>query len=157
MFREMRRKDKAMEFEAAEELLRQQTNGVLACLGDDGYPYAVPLSYAYAEGKIYAHGASAGGHKLDAIAKEPKVSFCVVARDEVVPKSITTKFASVIAFGKARILPEGPETDGAIQHIFDKYTADFPEESAVYLEKTRGKFVAIEIDIEHMTGKATRG
>ncbi len=57
-----------------EEILRRATAGVLAVAGDDGYPYAVPLSFAYEDGRILFHGALTG-HKLDAIAREDKVSF----------------------------------------------------------------------------------
>ena len=55
MFREMRRKRQVLSRERAEEVLRRNTNGVLAVQGDDGYPYAVPLSYVYHNGKIYFH------------------------------------------------------------------------------------------------------
>lgn len=83
------------------------TNGVLACLGDEGYPYAVPLSYVYSNGRIYIHSAKAG-HKIDAITKNPKVSFSVIDEDKIVSEEYTTYFRSVIAFGKSRII-EGDE------------------------------------------------
>ena len=71
------------------EVLAAGTSGVLAVMGDEGYPYAVPLSYVYADGKIYFHGAKTG-HKIDAIAKNEKVSFCVIDKDDVVPQEYTT-------------------------------------------------------------------
>ena len=66
MFREMRRKKQALRPEDCARILAQGTSGVLALLGDDGYPYAVPLSYVYHEGRVYFHSAMAG-HKLDAL------------------------------------------------------------------------------------------
>ena len=44
MFREMRRKNQALDAQACSAVLDRGTSGVLAVLGDEGYPYAVPLS-----------------------------------------------------------------------------------------------------------------
>ena len=77
MFRQMRRNRQQLSRERCEEILSRATSGVLAVLGDEGYPYAVPLSYVYSEGKFYFHCARQG-HKLDAIRREPKASFCVI-------------------------------------------------------------------------------
>ena len=101
MFREMRRKKQVLSKEECELVLERGTSGVLAVLGEGGYPYAVPLSYVYADGKIVFHCAKQG-HKLDAIAKNDKVSFCVVDLDDIQPERYTTYFRSVIAFGRAR-------------------------------------------------------
>ena len=68
------------------------TNGVLACIGDNDYPYAVPLSYVYFNDKIYFHSAKAG-HKVEAIIKNPKVSFSVIDEDTIVSKEYTTYFS----------------------------------------------------------------
>ena len=82
MYREMRRKKQMLSDEESISVLQKCTSGVLAVLGDDGYPYAVPLSYVYDEetNKIYFHSAKAG-HKIDAVRKMDKVSFCVVVQD----------------------------------------------------------------------------
>ena len=77
MFREMRRKKQALSQEACSVVLEKGTSGVLAVSGDNDYPYAVPLSYVYDGEKIYFHCAKSG-HKLDAIQKNQKVSFCVI-------------------------------------------------------------------------------
>ena len=98
MFRDMRRKNQLLPQEEAEAILRQGTSGVLSLLGDGGYPYGVPLSYVYHNGRLYFHCAKAG-HKLDAIRRERKCSFCVIAQDLVAPEKYTTLFRSVIAFG----------------------------------------------------------
>ena len=103
MFREMRRNKQQLSNEECGEILRKSTAGVLAVSGDDGYPYAVPLSYVYCDNKIYFHSAKSG-HKIDGIKNNSKVSFCVIAKDEIIPEKFTTYFRSVIVFGKARIL-----------------------------------------------------
>lgn len=68
MFREMRRKKQLLSKRESIDVLSRGTAGVLALLGDDDYPYAVPISYVYDNSKIYFHGAKAG-HKIDAIQK----------------------------------------------------------------------------------------
>ena len=103
MFSEMRRKRQALPLSVCEEILYTATNGVLALAGENGYPYAVPLSYVYDGKKLYFHCARSG-HKLRAAAQCSKSSFCVIDRDMVVPEKFTTYFRSVIVFGTLRIL-----------------------------------------------------
>ena len=62
---------------------------MLAVEGDGGYPYAVPLSYAWDSGKLLFHCARSG-HKLDAVKRNPKASFCVIGQDRVIPDEYTT-------------------------------------------------------------------
>lgn len=76
MFREMRRKRQLLPQEESVAILEKMTNGTLALHGDNGYPYAVPLSYFYADGKIYFHCAKIG-HKVDAICKTIKYRFAL--------------------------------------------------------------------------------
>lgn len=71
MFREMRRKRQLLSDEESEAILRKMPHGVLALHGDGGYPYAVPVSYVYADGKIYFHSALEG-HKVDAIRQDAR-------------------------------------------------------------------------------------
>ena len=89
MFREMRRKKQQLSTKECVEILRKRTSGVLAVFGEDGYPYAVPISYVYEDGKIYFHSAKAG-HKIDAIQQNSKVSFCIIDQDQVVPEKYTS-------------------------------------------------------------------
>ncbi len=95
----MRRKCQQLTDEERMAILQKATAGTLALLGDNGYPYAVPISYAYREGKQYFHIALAG-HKVDAIRKCAKASFCIIDQDHVRPFEYTTYFRSVIAFGR---------------------------------------------------------
>ena len=107
-FREMRRRRQQLSDEESIAILRNGTSGTLGLLGDNGYPYTVPLSYVYADGCIYFHSALAG-HKVDAIRACDKASFCVVAQDAVQPKEYTTYFRSVIAFGRIHIIDDEQE------------------------------------------------
>ena len=152
MFREMRRHDKLKTQEETVQILTECTNGILSVIGDDGYPYGVPVSYAYKDGKIYFHCASVG-HKLDAIKAEPKVSFTVVGADNVAPEKFTTSYKSVICFGKASIADNDEDKMAVLNIIREKYSGDFPEEGAAYIEKFWDKTTVVVIDVEHMTGK----
>ena len=98
MFREMRRNKQLLSSEETAAVLERGTSGVLALAGDQGYPYAVPISYVYDGEKIFFHCAKSG-HKLDAIRREEKASFCVIDQDRIIPEEFTTYFRSVIAFG----------------------------------------------------------
>ena len=82
MFRKMRRGKQLLSQEDTDLVLQRGSNGILACLGDEDYPYAVPVSYVYHKGKIYFHSAKAG-HKIDAIKKSSKVSLAVVDEDTI--------------------------------------------------------------------------
>ena len=156
MVRDLRRKDKAVSEEEALSILLSQTHGVLAVNGDDGYPYAVPVSYVYEDGVIYFHCSSVEGHKLAAIKRDPKVCFCVVAKDDIKPADFTTKFASAIAFGKARILDKVEDILGPSMLILEKYAPDFIEDGKEYMEESKGQYLVVAIDIERLTGKAPK-
>lgn len=97
------------------DILHKGTSGVLALLGDNDYPYAVPISYVYDDGKIYFHSAKSG-HKIDAIQRTEKASFCVIDKDLVVPEEYTTYFRSVIAFGQIRIIEGDLEKRAAMEN-----------------------------------------
>ena len=153
MFRKMRRNKQLLPLEECVEILNRGTSGVLAVTGDDDYPYAVPLSYVYYDNKIYFHGAKTG-HKLDAVSKHEKVSFCVIDKDQVVPDEYTTYFRSVIVFGKARILKDEAEIRKGINILAVKYAPDHDEERRLQaIDREYAAMSMIELSIEHMSGK----
>ena len=153
MFRQMRRKNQILSQEESIAILQNGTTGTLAVLGDDDYPYAVPLNYFYENNKIYFHGAKAG-HKIDAIKKHNKVSFCVVAQDDIITEKFTTYFKSVIAFGTARIIEDDAEKRNAIEKLTVKFTPDQTEQKrSEAIEKEFPALGMVEMTIEHMTGK----
>jgi len=123
MFREMRRKGQALSAAECTAVLQRGSAGVLALAGDDGYPYAVPISYVYDGERLFFHSAGSG-HKLDAIRRSPRASFCVIDRDQVVPEAYTTYFRSVIVFGAIRILEDAQEKRAAIEKLACKYAPD---------------------------------
>ena len=134
------------------QIFERGTSGVLALSGDEGYPYAVPLSYVYADGRIIFHGAKSG-HKIDAIRGCEKASFCVIDRDQVVPEEYTTWFRSAIAFGRVRIIDQDAEKRAAIELLSEKYSPDDPEGRRAEIEREYKILCMFELRIEHMTGK----
>ena len=101
----MRRSRQQLSPEECIDILQQATSGVLAVMGDGGYPYTVPLSHVYADGHLYFHSAIQG-HKVDAIRNDSRCSFCVIAQDEVHPETFTTHFKSVVAFGQIHVIED---------------------------------------------------
>lgn len=155
MFREIRRNKQLLGSAENIDILYHGTSGVLAVSGDNGYPYGVPISYVYHEGKIIFHCAKTG-HKLDAIARNPKCSFCVIQQDKVIPEEFTTYYRSVIAFGTARILENETEKRKAIEILAAKYSPDLKQERLQEIDKAFNLFCVVELNIEHMTGKEAK-
>mgnify|MGYP002346075040 CR=1 FL=1 len=134
-------------------MLESCSSGVLATQGDDGYPYAVPLSFAYEDGRLFFHCAKTG-HKIDAIERDERVSFCVVAADDVMQSTFTTHFRSAIAFGKARVVTDDTEKRHALRCLAEKYSPDHLGAADVEIERALHRTCVIELVIEHVTGKA---
>lgn len=153
MFREMRRKKQQLLQEECMDILRKETSGVLSVIGDDGYPYGVPISYVIDGDKLYFHCAKSG-HKVDAIRKNPKASFCVIAQDQIVPEEYTTYFRSVIAFGSIRIMEEDKEKHLAIEKLAVKYAPqDTKENRQKFIKKEWEPLCVLEMRIAHLSGK----
>jgi uncharacterized protein len=154
MFRAMRRKKQLLPEAETIAMLQSCTSGVLAVHGDDDYPYAVPLSFAYEDGRLFFHSAVAG-HKLDALARGEKVSFCVIAADDIVPSKFTTHFRSAIAFGRARVVTDDVEKRHALMCLAEKYSPDYLDKADAEIDGDWKRVCVIELAIEHMTGKAS--
>lgn len=151
-FREMRRKRQQLPNEEAVRLLQKATSGVLALLGDDDYPYAVPISHVYADGKLYFHSAMSG-HKVDAIRKCEKASFCVVDQDEVKPAEYTTYFRSAIAFGRIHIVENEEEHLAVARLLGNRFNPNQDEALQQELAKGLKHMLTLCFDIEHLTAK----
>ena len=153
MFREMRRKKQLLTPEERAAVLHRGTSGVLALAGDDGYPYAVPMSYVYDGAKLYFHCAKSG-HKLDAIRRNCKASFCVIDQDQIVPEEYTSHFRSVIVFGTIRILEDVQEKRTAIEKLACKYA---PDDTAAnrqrVIDREWAPLCMLELTPAHITGK----
>lgn len=151
-FREMRRRRQQLSTEEAVAILQKSTAGTLALLGDNDYPYAVPLSYVYQDGRIYFHSALAG-HKVDAVRKNEKASFCVIEQDDVQPKKYTTFYRSVIAFGRVHVVDDEAEKMRMARMLGNRYNPNDDVALSRELESGLSRMLMIRLDIEHLTGK----
>ena len=153
MFREMRRAERALDKEACEDILSRGETCVLALMGDDGYPYAVPVNYCYTDGKVYIHCAKEG-HKLDAIRRDGRASFCVIDADEVAPEAYTTLYRSVIVFGRVRVLEDEREKRAAIERLARRYAPDDTAAGrAAAIAREWDALCLLELCAAHMSGK----
>lgn len=137
-----------------DEVLKRNTAGVMAVMGDEGYPYAVPLSYIYHDGKIYFH-CGKKGYKIDCMNADSKVCFTVIDKDEIIAEEYTTYFRSVIATGNARVA-EGQEKFDAFLAMTEKYSGVLPEEMRRKEVAECTQALLYAIDIKEMTGKEAR-
>ena len=151
-FREMRRKRQQLSEEESIAILQKATAGTLTLLNDNNYPYAVPINYVYADGRLYFHSALSG-HKVDAIRKCDKASFCVIEQDEVHPEKYTTSFRSVIAFGRIHIIEDETEKLETARMLVNRYNPNQEEALQKELENGLSRMLMIRFDIEHLTGK----
>ena len=151
-FRSMRRIKQQLSDEVTLSILKNASSGVLALLGDDDYPYAVPISFVYADGRLYFHTALEG-HKVDAIRKCDKASFCVVDKDDVHGHEYTTYFRSVIAFGRVHLVENQDEKVAAARMLGNRYNPNNDAELEQELAKGLSRMMMIRFDIEHLTGK----
>ena len=151
-FRAMRRKRQLLSDDESIGILKNATAGTLALLGDNDYPYAVPICYVYHERKLYFHSALAG-HKVDAIRNCDKASFCVIDKDDVQPEKYTTFFRSVIAFGRIHIIEDDKEKLAMARMLGNRYNPNNDESLQKEIEGGLSRMLMIRFDIEHLTGK----
>ena len=153
MFREMRRSPQALSPEEMTDLLRTETRGVLSVQGDDGYPYGVPVNHYYDEetNRLYFHGANFG-HRVDAVRRDPKVSYCVYGSDYREEGDWAKYVKSVIIFGRAVLIDDLEEVRKWSRLLCSKFPC--PQEYVEYeLEKDAARTLVIAVDIEDMNGK----
>ena len=153
MFRPVRKKINEIKIEEAKKLLHQSRRGVLAVIGDNNYPYAIPVNYLYDEEneKIYFHGSRAG-HKVDAIKNCDKVCFTVIGNETIKKESWAPFLQSTAIFGRCHLI----EDQSIAMVLLKKFAMKFyPSESMVDEEiVVSGKATQMyEIEIEHLSGK----
>ena len=153
MFRPMLRQKQSLDREECLLLLTTQKRGVLAVQGDDGYPYALPINHYYCpeDGKIYFHGGKKG-HKIDAIRRHDKASFCVYDEGFRKEGDWALNIKSVIVFGRIEIIEDRERVYDIARKLSYKFTQD-----DAYIEheiKNSGPgTLMFALKPEHMTGK----
>ena len=155
MFRRMARIREQIPDAECVEILKTRLRGVLSLLGDDDYPYGIPLDHWYCEenGRLYFHCAKTG-HKLDAVRKHDKVSFCVYDEGYRKEGDWALNIRSVVIFGRMRIVDE--EDDALRRKIGTALCRKFTDDEAFLqneLANALPRASFLELIPEHMTGK----
>ncbi len=153
MFRKMRRFKQQISKEKCKELLQKLPRGVLSVLGDDDYPYGLPINFFYdeTENKIYFHCAKEG-HKIDALRKHDKASLCIFDEGYRKDGDWALNINSVIVFGKIRFVEEVEETIEKVRMLGLKHYPT-PESVEEEIKKAASRVQLLEMTIEHVTGK----
>ena len=153
MFREMLRWKQQLPEDECIEVLKQEPRGVLSVLGDDDYPYGMPLNHFYCEddGKLYFHS-GLKGHKIDAIRRNDKASFCVYDQGYRREGEWALNIRSVIVFGRIEIITETEKIYEISRRLSHKFTRDegYIEEE---IRKSGPRTFMFALVPEHMTGK----
>lgn len=154
MSSQLRRPERGMTEAEARELLERGEYGILSTCAADGQPYGLPLSYCVLGNAIYFHCALAG-HKLENIAVNSQVSFCVVGNTEVLPDKFATRYESVIVSGIASEVFDEEKQRG-LEGLLPKYSPGFISEGMAYIKADMGRTRVFRIDIGTICGKARR-
>ncbi len=154
MFRELSRLDKKLTMEECIHILKTEKRGVLSVIGDNYYPYGIPMNHFYnqEDGKIYFHCGKAG-HRLDALKKDNKVSFCTYDQGYQNPGEWALNVKSVIVFGKIEIVDDIEKIVNITTKLSHKFTQDaeyIKEELKNYANAT----LLLELTPEHICGKS---
>ncbi len=153
MFRKMRRFKQQISNEECIEVLKNEKRGVLSLIGDDGYPYGIPLNHYYdeKENALYFHGAKEG-HKVDAIKNCNKVSYCVYEKGIQKENHWSLNVRSVIVFGRMSFVEDLEECKKIGRNIWWKFNQD-EKELEEEIKHSLTRVLCLKISIEHMTGK----
>jgi len=120
---------------------------------DHDIPYIVPLNFGFRNNCLYFHSAPLG-KKIELLKKNAIVCFEVDIDHEVIDKGIacnwTSKYASVIGYGKASFITDPAQKKDALNCIIDHYS---PGSSYIFPEKNLKETTVIKIEINKITAK----
>lgn len=153
MFRPMLRSRQQISEQACIDILKNEPRGVLSVLGDEGYPYGVPINqyYCEADGKLYFHGGKRG-HRIDAVKRCDKASFCVYDRGFRREGEWALNIRSVIVFGRIEIIEDPAKIEEICRLLSYKFTND-EAYIAHEIRKSGPGTLLLALTPEHMTGK----
>ena len=154
-FREIRRGDRALSEEQARESLARAEHGVVATVGADGWPYAVPVNHVLAGDVLYIHCATEG-HKLENVAHEERVSFCAVASARVLPAKLSTLYESAVVFGRAAVVTDPTEKLRGLELLAVRFCGALTPEAEKAIAASGTQTAVVRIRIERIAGKAHR-
>ena len=128
MFREMRRFKQQITTEECKKVLKEEKRAAFSVIGDDGYPYTIPINFYYdeADNIIYFHGAKEG-HKVDAMNRCDKV--CLTVWNQGFKKEGHWEWnpTSVVVFGKVKLVTEKNIFEDRLRKLAAKYYPNIDE------------------------------
>ena len=156
MFREMIRKNQALTQEECISILKKEPRGVLSVLGDDGYPYGMPLNQYYSEsdGKLYFHS-GAKGHKIEALKQYDKASFCVYDQGYHKDDEWFLRIRSVIVFGRIEWIEDQDTIYRIARELCYKFTND-EDYIANEIKHAGPRTIMFALVPEHISGKLVK-
>ncbi len=156
MFREMLRKKQQLSEAECIEILKTQLRGVLSVIGDDDYPYGVPINHYYCEkdGKLYFHGGKKG-HKIDAMRRNNKASFCVYDEGFRREGEWALNIRSVIVFGRIEFIDDQEKVYEIAEELSHKFTDDDEYIRNEIMHSGPGTLMFALVP-EHISGKIVR-
>ena len=153
MFRPLLRKKQQLSQEECIDILKKQLRGVLSVLGDDDYPYGMPINHYYCEedGKLYFHGGKVG-HKIDAMKRHDKVSFCVYNEGYRKDGEWALNIKSVIVFGRVEFIEDEATIYRIAEDLSHKFTQDenYIEDE---IKRSGARTLMFALVPEYITGK----
>ena len=153
MFRTMRRFKQQISEDECVSILKSEPRGILSLIGDDGYPYGIPMNHWYCEenGKLYFHGAKEG-QKIDFIKKNDKVCYTVLEKGVAREGEWALNVRSVVVFGRIAVVSDEEKAKKVCTELCRKFTDD-----EAYLkrelEHAFPSVLCLELTPDHITGK----
>ena len=149
----MLRKKQQLPEEECIEILKNELRGVLSVIGDDDYPYGMPINHFYCEedGKIYFHSGRKG-HKIDAMKRHDKASFCVYDQGFRREGEWALNIRSVIVFGRIEFIEDRDKIYEIARHLSHKFTDDEEYIEREIVRSGPGTLMFALVP-EHITGK----
>jgi uncharacterized protein len=156
---QVRRADKLMAEGRARETLERGFCGRLATVGEDGYPYCVPLLYVWMDGQVYLHNTRVRGHLRANVDHESRVCFEVDESGEPFAYGrfecdSTVAYRSVIVFGRIRVVEDKETKQRFCEGLMAKYAKKDWDRPKGFFPRI-DQITVYAVTIERMSGKET--
>ena len=152
--KEMRRQDRLLPEEEALRVLREAEYGVLSTVTPEGIPYGVPINYALEGRSLYMHCASAGGQKLDNLARCPMACMTAVTGVELHSADLSTAFRSAMAFGPVTVCEAPEEKRAGLRALLRRLAPEYAGRDPACMEDAPlQRVLVLRLDIQSVSGK----
>lgn len=143
-----------------DEFLSANQVGTLAFVGDDGFPYQIPIAYGYLDGEIFIHGSTAAGG-LRQVADGRPVSFGVFRQTGLVLArsafESSMHYTSYVGFGGCESIEDSNQKDELLTKLTEFL---FPGRSAELRSNSKKELAAtllLRVDIKQWSLKSSDG